>query len=328
MPTIYLHVGPHKTGSSYLQNLFSSQSRSLEKQGILYPSIGRNGWTGHHNIAWLFADAHLRNTTYGKLSKGISQLASEKRDILLSSEVFSTLKESQLIKLRDAFPDQNFHVLYFLRKGSAFIVSLWRESVKNGLSKPLDQAHRNFMAQRHGYDPSEYKDNIARFEHCLNSAVSIFDYNKLMEAKTDLTKPVSETIHANIKSKHKQINPSLSAEITELIRAANLFSWQTGNHHYGRSRIICALVLQIPFLGSLLRHHVDQNFIRLRQSMHVKNFLELGYQPAHLLNNELDVSYDYIPGSTMLNELDKDNILPWRIIKKMLQNNTIRRQNG
>lgn len=321
MPTVYLHVGPHKTGSTYLQDQFASQTRSLERQGILYPFIGRKGWTGHHDLAWFFAERRLRKATHGELSRGIAQLAGERRmNILFSSEVFSLLKDLHLTKLRNAFPEKKFHVLYFRRKGSALFVSLWRESVKNGFARSLDEVHRSSMAELHGYDPFEHDKNIARYEHCLEGNVSVFDYNNLLESKIDLTEPVSGILHASIKSRRQEVNPSLSVETTELIRAANLHAIQIGNHRSGRSRIICTLTLRIPFLGRQLREHLDQCFAKLGHSLSMKDLYKMGFKSADFLSDELDVSYNYIPGYKMLEELNKYDILPWRMIKMMLQN--------
>lgn len=36
--TIYIHVGPDKTGSTYLQNIFSANREVLERNNIYYPS--------------------------------------------------------------------------------------------------------------------------------------------------------------------------------------------------------------------------------------------------------------------------------------------------
>ena len=53
MAQLVLHVGAHKTGTTYLQNLFHQNRAALADAGIYYPDIGPN--TAHHVLAspWL-----------------------------------------------------------------------------------------------------------------------------------------------------------------------------------------------------------------------------------------------------------------------------------
>ena len=37
-PTFILHIGPHKTGTTYLQLSFKAQRSGMEARGILYPA--------------------------------------------------------------------------------------------------------------------------------------------------------------------------------------------------------------------------------------------------------------------------------------------------
>jgi len=38
--TVYLHIGLHKTGTTFLQNVLRANTEALAEQGIIYP--GRN----------------------------------------------------------------------------------------------------------------------------------------------------------------------------------------------------------------------------------------------------------------------------------------------
>lgn len=52
--SIYIHIGPHKTGTTTLQfSLFLNKDK-LKKNGILYPDSGiiSAKLPGHHNLAW------------------------------------------------------------------------------------------------------------------------------------------------------------------------------------------------------------------------------------------------------------------------------------
>ncbi|NOH02551.1 MAG: hypothetical protein HND47_11645 [Chloroflexi bacterium] len=321
MSTIFFHVGPHKTGSTYLQDTFARQAMSLENQGVLYPSIGREYSTGHHNIAWFFEERPHINTNRAKLSGDLLRLeAEESKNVLLSSEEFSRLLDAQTENLKAAFPNWDFHTIYFLRKGSSLIVSLWQESIKNGLiTTPLDKTTLSIISDNMKYDPFNHDANIAKFKRRLEGEVSVLNYNELLASRTDLTQPVSEIINADLKQEHKRINPSLGMEVAELVRAANLYNARIGKRRRGFPRIACHRMLKIPILNSILKNHLNAKFAALHKSLPAKYFLEMGFQSSHFLDGDAETIYNYIPESVLLDELNRDNILPWRMIKKMIQ---------
>lgn len=49
-PTLLIHIGLPKTGTTYIQNLLFSNRDELSKQGVLYPLAGLNG-TGHASLS-------------------------------------------------------------------------------------------------------------------------------------------------------------------------------------------------------------------------------------------------------------------------------------
>ena len=322
-PIVYLHVGPHKTGSTYLQDVFARQAKSLEQQGILYPAAGREYSFGHHNIAWYFNERPLIKTNPATLAQDLSRLADEtKGNLLLSSEEFSRVPANQLAGLRRAFPNRAFHVLYFRRKGSALVVSLWLESVKNGLMlSSLDEVTHTDLSGNLRYDPFDHHANIARFGQSLEGTVSVFDYNELLASGVDITRPVSETIQAELKSNNRSINASYEISVIELMRAANIYNAGIGKRRRGFPRIACHRMLKIPILNAVLRHNIRIKFGALRKSLSAKRFLEMGFQSSHFMDGDGSAVYDYIPGTDLLNELNKDDILPWRIIKKWIREN-------
>jgi hypothetical protein len=55
MPEFIIHIGPHKTGSSYLQNALGSMADQLHGRGVLYP--GDLGPKGHIMLAQNLAGA-------------------------------------------------------------------------------------------------------------------------------------------------------------------------------------------------------------------------------------------------------------------------------
>ena len=54
MKLVFL-VGPHKTGSTYLQVNLAKQRKELRDRGWIYPKAGTSGDFGHHDLAHSFA---------------------------------------------------------------------------------------------------------------------------------------------------------------------------------------------------------------------------------------------------------------------------------
>lgn len=122
--TVILHVGPHKTGTTALQNALSANVDRLARHGILYPQSGRNG-TSHAALA----EALLLGD-----HSGLARLAREAdgwRAVLVSCEHLSALDPAGLAALRDSFPKAEVRVAYALRRLVHLWPSHWAELVKH-----------------------------------------------------------------------------------------------------------------------------------------------------------------------------------------------------
>ena len=49
---LVIHAGPHKTGTSYIQQRLTDNRDFLRQSGWIYPSIGTMGTEGQHVISW------------------------------------------------------------------------------------------------------------------------------------------------------------------------------------------------------------------------------------------------------------------------------------
>jgi hypothetical protein len=320
MPIVYLHVGPHKTGSTYLQNTFTQQASMLEKQGVLYPSIGREYSTGHHNIAWFFAQRPFINTNQERILAGLKQLSSSPQsNILLSSEEFSRVPKHRLLDLKYIFRDWHFHTIYFQRMGSGLIISLWQEAVKNGLATALDEITPQMIIENFNYNPMDHDGNLSAYKNTLDGSITVLDYNELMQSKVDLLVPVSKILGVEIGARKKMVNTSLSADVIELIRAANIFNAGLGHGKSWRPRLVCHRILKIPFFGGIFRKYIQSTFNGIRKSIKGETLGEFGFQQSFLSGCETDKTYAYTTHTTFFEKLNKDNLFPWRMIKMTIQ---------
>ncbi|WP_020178431.1 hypothetical protein [Methylopila sp. M107] len=135
----YLHIGPHKTGSSTLKHFFRANEARMYSNGLFFPkSIDENGKrAGHHAV--LVNSSEL--TPEGDLRKGAvlwpeieAVVAKGRKDILLSSEMFSdaVFKPGRFEPLLNFFSKRGYEVVVFayLRDTASWLNSGYVQSQK------------------------------------------------------------------------------------------------------------------------------------------------------------------------------------------------------
>lgn len=90
MSRVILHIGLHKTGTTFLQDSLAANRAALARHGVIYPEIGRAN--GHHALVtrWQPLPEHLcADTPAIDLWRGLARLADGRNTVILSSEEFS-----------------------------------------------------------------------------------------------------------------------------------------------------------------------------------------------------------------------------------------------
>jgi hypothetical protein len=147
---LILHVGPHKTGTTALQEFFSASRGLLESHSLHYPNAGRI-YGGHHNLAWeILLDARF-SAKEGGWTNLLGELAGlpDRRTVIISSEDFSLIPVAQLGQVFQALAGLDITVLCVYRPLRGFVESFHAEEVKNGKTcLSLD----DFAADRIAFD--------------------------------------------------------------------------------------------------------------------------------------------------------------------------------
>ncbi len=129
--TLILHVGPHKTGTTALQQALVRGEDRLARLGILYPQAGRSG-PGHAGLAEAcrLSDAAMLAT--------LARETAGWRAVVLSSENFSMLSPEALGRLQELFPLAEVRIAYTLRRLPTLWPAHWAELVKHGQDEGFD----------------------------------------------------------------------------------------------------------------------------------------------------------------------------------------------
>jgi hypothetical protein len=245
MPHFVFHVGPHKTGSTYLQDLFFDHREALNRHGILYPAQWLGPHTGHH----LLADTIKRRLT-DSLTANFAELMTHDGTVLLSSEDMADLTADDWAIVRLLLSNNATTFVFYCRRWSELIPSCWQEEVKQGSIETFPEFYAPRISNPFNNNIINYSitlDNIAKaFDQ---SAIALISYNNLAENNVDLFSHFVNSVlrlkefpHPNSRSS----NRSLGIREVELIRALNvLHQLNTGS---SRPRILDNFLLVRPKL--------------------------------------------------------------------------------
>ncbi len=162
MTTLWLHVGPPKTGTSALQVFFARNAEALRRQGLLYPwgEAARDGRVSSGNARWL-ADWEGDYPRRLPQAKVLKRLLARGWNVLLSSEYFVTAEDRVMRALPALAGDVK--VLVYVREQADTVVSGLASSMARNPDLPpipLPDHAANFWCSLYGRT-ADYLDYLA-----------------------------------------------------------------------------------------------------------------------------------------------------------------------
>lgn len=146
MSNVYLHVGPVKTGSTYLQDLLWRNRQDLARQGYQHPGE-------HDNEMWL-ATNDVQDQAFihfempeaaGAWAKVCERVLAFDGSSVISHEVLGMSTEEHVARIVDSLASARLHVVVMARSLAPMLPSLWQEKVK--MVDP-DISWPNFLASQ------------------------------------------------------------------------------------------------------------------------------------------------------------------------------------
>lgn len=235
--TLFLHLGPHKTGTTYIQKLLTAARAELEAQGLTYPAPA-NGDDAHHALAQELLRGPGEETR--RLAAVIDAFEG---DALLSSENLSRLDAEGLAWFRSALPAHRLVAIHFIRARGGSLYSLWQEDVKHGADTGLVEYVAHVLCRPYGdrvinpqllvdlYQPHVDDFKIVVYDNVLLAQQNIFDVLVgsclARDVPGDLRRP-------------GRVNRSLDPVRVEIIRMLNYLHLRRGGkrNHFLRDRFL------------------------------------------------------------------------------------------
>lgn len=134
-----LHIGPHKTGSTALQDACDQARDELKAQGTLYLSRNR-----HESLpARYITDRLVEGQSVGKAERRWNRLVADLREPVparrfYSSEFLSDATGEQAERIIDEIGDHNLHVAVTLRPLATIVPSQYQQYIFRGATYPFD----------------------------------------------------------------------------------------------------------------------------------------------------------------------------------------------
>jgi len=129
---LFIHIGSHKTATTFLQNSFARNKKILDELGILYPSAGQI-YQAHFKLTWALGGPNYKGLPLeevGDWPRLIEEIDASPHDcVVISAETFSfNFDPSRLEALRDRYDVQ---IVYYLRSPDSFLESFYNQFVKD-----------------------------------------------------------------------------------------------------------------------------------------------------------------------------------------------------
>jgi hypothetical protein len=139
LPHYIIHIGPHKTGSSHLQNCFAANRQRLEDAGIHLAQIWDEN-PGKPSHTGLFH--RLSNEKRFELEPMFAAWReSHYRSVLISCEAIAalSLEPAKVEILRELTRGSPVTLVYYVRRWSNLLASEWQQYVKQGFTKQFPE---------------------------------------------------------------------------------------------------------------------------------------------------------------------------------------------
>ena len=259
-PHFVLHVGPHKTGTTYLQSVFTIHHALLREKGIQYP-IDQGSIQGHFHLAAL-----LREGALPALRDQFALFrASGAPTILLSSESLVFLDRPQLGLLRDLIAPSPVTVVFYCRRPSEILLSGWREVVKHGVTTTLPEFLTRALTGGSEAATVNLSIPITRLAGVFGvDRLRLVPYNTVLERGANLFQHFCAHVLDWADAPEptiRRMNPSLSMADAELLRMINVLEYRRVGD--ARERLYERFVANRPDLGleplaeGMTRHVTD-----------------------------------------------------------------------
>lgn len=216
---LFIHVGPHKTGTTVIQKICLDNDSSLQSMNFLYPKAFFS-FIGHHELV---NQVRKRSVSEGAV-KGLEESG---LNILLSSENFIDFSLADWNYIKEVFSNFDLHIIYTWRRSSLKMYSIWQESIKHGESETFYAYYYPDLIRPGVSSRLAQINNLDKMESVVGiENIHILDYEALSEKESllyEFFKIMNIDADQLEEKQHSEgvKNVSMKPGLTELLRCLN-----------------------------------------------------------------------------------------------------------
>jgi hypothetical protein len=232
MPRYLVHIGPHKTGTTYIQSRLDAARDRLRAVGVAYPATWRAGDAVPSHLR-LFE--RIRHRQLAELQRELGELTVDADGlVVLSSEDLQYLDADEVRILADLLGAANVTVVYYCRRWSELLPSCWQERIKHGDDQPLPEFLLLLTAHAHRSALANYGIVLDRYLGVFGAAnVRVVSYSNVTDSQADLAEHFVVTFLPALPgglpaASEVRPNASLAATDIEMIRVLNALHRRCG----------------------------------------------------------------------------------------------------
>lgn len=198
--SIVIHVGPRKTGTTYLQKALTLAAPTLRESGVLYVTR-LAGVDRYNHVSATYAVSGLRSGRSSHIWRNVSeenihdlvrQVDAWDGPAIISSEALGGLTTAEATNFISCLPNAPVQVIATLRALPEVVLSSWSQNVLNLYTQSLDTYVELFINRRMQLPPSERwrlwdQDHSATFWRS-------YDYPGLLSRWLHMGFPVSAVV--------------------------------------------------------------------------------------------------------------------------------------
>lgn len=232
--TIYLHIGTHKTGTTAIQKFSAINSDSLAEKGMYYPISMRPDVDvisfGHHLLPWLIRKHPVPDHYFGEYASNKLSLfeklleeinAQENNNILISSEEFDGMNETQIGTLKDLFASFEVQIIIYLRRKDEFVEAMYQTAIIGNYPNYASKTINEFIESVNL--PLNYFEFIGKWQKVFGiKNVKVHPYCKKVLLKNDIIIDFYSHLGVNVESfiqteSYDKINSSIPFHYVSLM---------------------------------------------------------------------------------------------------------------
>jgi hypothetical protein len=189
MPTLYLHIGHGKTGTSWIQACLRLNRESLSKHGIIY-AHGEDWLIDKPNVITSGNASNLFESKEYFESQLSQNLVKTGESLLFSSEhIFWYFTKTNAVDyLEEIAAKYNFDkisILLFIRNPISLAVSIWQQRIKRRGHHHVSLSNLHEHPDIGWGDVLSVEYLITCLEKCRNVSLSIRNYSNCSEGLMD-----------------------------------------------------------------------------------------------------------------------------------------------